>query len=65
MLSGTARPSPTVRRAAAFTPLAWAADAGQLLALIWCIPAGILLLGLPLVGVIRLTLELVERAFGR
>ena len=54
-----------VRRAPAFRPLAWAADAGQLLLLVWCIPAGILLLGLPLVAAIRLGLELVERVLAR
>ncbi len=64
-MTGTAPGGLRVRRAPAFRPLAWAADAGQLLFLVWCIPAGILLLGLPLVAVVRLALELVERVFGK
>jgi hypothetical protein len=64
-VTGAAAGGLRVRPAPAFRPLAWVADAGQLLFLIWCIPAGILLLGLPLVAVVRLALELVNRVLGR
>ena len=50
---------------ATFKPFAWLASAGELLGLIWCIPAGILLVGLPLVAAVRVALELIERALGR
>lgn len=47
----------TFGRAAAAS-LRWAGAAGELLFVVWCIPAGILLIGLPLVLVVRLAVEL-------
>jgi hypothetical protein len=49
---------------AAATSLAWAATGGELLLLIWCIPAAILLVGLPIVLLVRLVLEIVQKLFG-
>ena len=49
-------------RGAAARSLAWAATGGELLLLIWCIPGAILLFGLPIVLLVRLVLEIVEKA---
>jgi hypothetical protein len=48
---------------AARTSVAWAAAGGELLLLAWSIPVAILLVGLPIVLVVRLVVEIAERLF--
>ena len=43
----------------------WFATGGELLLLVWSIPAAILLFGLPIVLALRLIVEIGEKMFGR
>ena len=43
----------------------WLATGGEVLLLVWAIPAAILLLGLPIVLALRLIVEIGEKIFGR
>ncbi len=47
------------------TSVRWLATGGELLLLVWSIPAAILLFGLPIVLVLRLVVEIGEKMFGR
>ena len=45
--------------------LRWLATGGELLLVVWSIPAAILLFGLPLVLIVRLIVEILEKLLGR
>jgi hypothetical protein len=59
------RPLTAVRREPLISPLRWIATGGELLLMVWSIPAVILLFGLPFVLVLRGIVEIGERLFGR
>jgi hypothetical protein len=52
-------------RSAGTASLSWLATGGELLLLVWSVPAAILLFGLPIVLAIRLILEIGEMLLGR